>query len=71
MLVLTRSHIGEYVNIYDGDGVYAGRVVLLEKGMGRVRLGFEFDEQYEIVRGEVDNGEKKSSQSPARKGRVS
>lgn len=56
MLCLTRNVSDAGVNIYGPDGRLVGRVVLVEVNGGqRARIGFEFDDDYNIVRGEVDD----------------
>lgn len=51
MLILSRRQ-GEYINIYDGDKLL-GRITLVEASH-RVRLGFEFPREINIVRREID-----------------
>ncbi len=53
MLVLTRR-VFEGVIIRDKAGRLVGKVSVAEIGKNRVRIGFDFEKDYEIQRSEVD-----------------
>ena len=53
MLCLTRWS-GEWVVIRDSAGHIIGQVGVLRTKKGRVRLGFDFPEGFEINRSELD-----------------
>jgi len=54
MLVLTRK-LGEVVVVRDESGVVAGTMKVLETRHGQVKLGFEFDRSYKLLRLEIDS----------------
>ena len=53
MLVLVR-YPNQGVRIFDADGRYVGRIVVLEpKQSGRVRLGIDCDPRFLVLRDEL------------------
>lgn len=52
MLVLTRK-VDQGVRVYDNDGRYMGRIVNLGVERDRVKLGFDVDSRFTLVRDEL------------------
>jgi sRNA-binding carbon storage regulator CsrA len=52
MLVLTRR-IYQGVRVYDNDGRYMGRIVNLGVERDRVKLGFDVDARFTLIRDEL------------------